>query len=98
MSRPLLKLGGGSGDILSDVLHLSGVSEAATSCGVSACLFRRGALPLENRCCQVKLLATLSGSFANAKLLISGVCWFSSENGRISINLNIPVELSSVFL
>ena len=30
MSRPLLKLGGGSGDILSDVLHLPGVSEAET--------------------------------------------------------------------
>ena len=30
MSRPLLKLGGGSGDSLSDVLHLPGVSEAET--------------------------------------------------------------------
>ena len=30
MSRPLLKLGGGSGDILSDVLRLPGVSEAET--------------------------------------------------------------------
>ena len=30
MSRPLLKPGGGSGDILSDVLHLRGVSEAET--------------------------------------------------------------------
>ena len=30
MSRPLLKLGGDSGDILSDVLCLPGVSEAET--------------------------------------------------------------------
>ena len=30
MSRPLLKLGGDSGDILSDVLRLPGVSEAET--------------------------------------------------------------------
>ena len=30
MSRPLLKLGAGSGDILSDVLRLPGVSEAET--------------------------------------------------------------------
>ncbi len=28
MSRSLLKLGGGSGDILCDLLHLPGVSEA----------------------------------------------------------------------